>query len=178
MRRLCNPGRVEPQDPARCTVTFECLTLGRMYDMSASEFSYPTARYPVSMAPFQRPSTAWPQQETMPFCRPQGGGIFGETAGEIESAPLVGQNAPSGPRSPLCCLKPVEPGKLPFAYRKYKPLRLRGMGYTGLPGSYESRLVTKSGEMKHVILAVSLIPGSELRICSMIDITNRKTMKE
>ena len=93
--------------------------------MSASEFSYPTARYPVSRTPFQRPSTAWQQQEAIPFSRPQGGGIFfiENTAGGIESASTVGQNAPSGPPSPLCCLKPVEPGKLPLAYRKYKPLR-------------------------------------------------------
>jgi PAS domain S-box-containing protein len=47
-----------------------------------------------------------------------------------------------------------------------------------VPGVYEFRMKTKSGETKHILLNVDLIPGTRKSIASLIDITDRKRMEE
>jgi len=47
-----------------------------------------------------------------------------------------------------------------------------------VPKSYEFVGICKSGEVKNVYITVSIIPGSQKRLASMIDITDRKRVEE
>ncbi|HUW64254.1 MAG TPA: hypothetical protein VMW83_06115 [Spirochaetia bacterium] len=70
----------------------------------AAGFKYPASPYPVSMAPFTRPSsTAGQRQEAQPFYRPQLGrpAPAAGTGGGTESNRSDGQNDSCGPGSPL-----------------------------------------------------------------------------
>ncbi|MCX8042773.1 MAG: PAS domain S-box protein [Desulfobacterota bacterium] len=47
-----------------------------------------------------------------------------------------------------------------------------------VPRSYEFRLIDRSGSVKNIFQTVSLIPGTRLRVASLVDITDRKNAEE
>ncbi len=56
--------------------------------------------------------------------------------------------------------------------------KLRRDAGSKVPSEYEFRLKTKSGETKHILLNVALIPDTRKSIASLLDITDRKRMEE
>jgi PAS domain S-box-containing protein len=58
--------------------------------------------------------------------------------------------------------------------REYNEKRMNG---GRAPNEYEFRLVDKKGEIKHIILTIDLIQGSQRRIASLIDISNIKAIE-
>ncbi|MEI7810898.1 MAG: PAS domain S-box protein [Ignavibacteria bacterium] len=50
----------------------------------------------------------------------------------------------------------------------------RRLNKQGIPNKYEMQITDKSGNIKYVINNISIIPGTQKTICSMIDITDRK----
>jgi len=58
-------------------------------------------------------------------------------------------------------------------YFKLRPLR-----QTGIPDEYEIRLLDKKGNPQYAIANVQMIPGSDSRIISTVDITRRKLVEE
>ncbi len=43
---------------------------------------------------------------------------------------------------------------------------------------YEFRLITKSGEIRNILLTIDLLPGTKRSVCSLIDITESKATEE
>ncbi|MBN1495400.1 MAG: PAS domain S-box protein [Spirochaetes bacterium] len=60
--------------------------------------------------------------------------------------------------------------------KQYHIQRRTGPGIP--PQTYEFRAKTKSGEIKHLFLSISMIPGTKESVSSIIDITEHKRMKE
>ena len=56
--------------------------------------------------------------------------------------------------------------------------RLRKIDQGTAPRNYETRMIDKHGNVKHVLLTVSLIPGTIQRVVSILDITERKRDEE
>jgi two-component system cell cycle sensor histidine kinase/response regulator CckA len=54
----------------------------------------------------------------------------------------------------------------------------RGADQDTPPRSYEFRIVDKSGQEKNVFISVALIPNTDQRVASLIDITDRKRAEE
>lgn len=54
----------------------------------------------------------------------------------------------------------------------------RGEQPSSVPRSYEFRLITRSGGVKNIFQTVSLIPGTRLRVASLVDVTDRKRAEE
>ncbi len=46
------------------------------------------------------------------------------------------------------------------------------------PNDYEFRMQTKGGQLKHIVLRVAMIPGTDISIASMHDVTDRKIAEE
>ena len=46
------------------------------------------------------------------------------------------------------------------------------------PRNYECRMITRSGSVKNIFLTVNLIPGTHLRVASLVDITDRRRAEE
>lgn len=55
---------------------------------------------------------------------------------------------------------------------------LRSRGYNPIPDNYEFRLIDKNGLVKNIYFNIGVIPGTKRRVCSLIDITQRKRMEE
>ncbi|MCX5855101.1 MAG: PAS domain S-box protein, partial [Deltaproteobacteria bacterium] len=56
--------------------------------------------------------------------------------------------------------------------------QLRGLGQDEPPGSYEFRLIHKKGQVKNILVSVAMIPGTEHRVASLMDITALKQAQE
>ncbi len=56
--------------------------------------------------------------------------------------------------------------------------RLRRLDPVSVPRHYEFRLVTKDGALREVAASVDMIPGTELSVASLLDITSRKEAEE
>jgi len=54
----------------------------------------------------------------------------------------------------------------------------RMKGHDSAPRSCECRMVDRSGRMKNIFLSVTLIPGTQLRVASLVDITVLKQAEE
>ncbi|RPH47834.1 MAG: PAS domain S-box protein, partial [Planctomycetota bacterium] len=59
---------------------------------------------------------------------------------------------------------------------KHHGLRREGRGRA--PDKYEVRLVNKKGQARHVILNITMIPGTKRSVVSMLDVTERKEAEE
>jgi PAS domain S-box-containing protein len=55
---------------------------------------------------------------------------------------------------------------------------LRGVDQKKLPKSYEFRIADKNGQGKNVYISVAVIPNTDQRVASLIDITDRKRAEE
>ena len=55
---------------------------------------------------------------------------------------------------------------------EYHAMRRKGPGLA--PRNYETRVLTRQGEIREVYMTVSVIPGTQLSVASVLDITDRK----
>lgn len=51
--------------------------------------------------------------------------------------------------------------------------QLRGKDPKAAPRAYEFKIITRQGEMLHIFATIDMIPGTTLRVASLIDITDR-----